>query len=140
MQTSHGRNAKGRGSMNRIIDKRGYKMRGILYLNEHINTLKMYPSESLDHWITKALVFKLLRKLKHDVVTEFEITGMGIGDVFDLTTSVQYEIETVSHPKSVKRKAEQYTRVGVEVIVIPIARLPKDNREREKALKEYIWE
>ena len=126
--------------MNRIKDKRNYRQRGMIYLPEHVNTLKMHMNETLDHWITKSLVFRLLRKLKHDVITEFEITGMGIGDVLDLTTSVQYEIETVSYSKSVKRKAEQYTRIGVEVIVIPLKNLPEDIKEREKALKEYVWE
>jgi hypothetical protein len=107
---------------------------------EHVNTLKMHSNETLDHWITKALVFRLLRKMKHDVVTEFEITGMGVGDLLDLTTSVQYEIETVSYPKYIRDRAKQYERIGVEVIVIPIGKLPDDIKEREKALREYIWE
>ena len=126
--------------MHRIIDKRDYKMRGILYLNEHVNTLKMHSNETLDHWIAKSLVFRLLRKLKHEVVTEFEITGMGVGDVFDLTASVQYEIETLSYAKHILDRAKQYQRIGIDVIVIPIKKLPKDIQEREKALKEYIWE
>ena len=124
----------------RIIDKRDYNQRGILYLNEEVNSLKMFANETLDHWITKALVFRLLRKMKHDVVTEFEITGMGVGDIFDLTSSVQYEIETISHPKHIKDRAKQYQRIGIDVIVIPIKKLPEDIKEREKALKEYIWE
>ena len=126
--------------MHRIIDKREYKQRGILYLPEHVNTLKMHTKETIDHWVTKALVFRLLRKMKHEVVTEFEITGMGVGDMFDLTTSVQYEIETKSYPKHIRDRAKQYTRIGVEVIVIPVGKLPKDIKEREKALKDYIWE
>ncbi|MDO9536848.1 MAG: hypothetical protein Q7J68_00830 [Thermoplasmata archaeon] len=126
--------------MNRIKDKREYKQRGIIYLPEHVNTLKMHSNETLDHWIAKALVFRILRKLKHDIVTEFEITGMGVGDVLDLTTSVQYEIETISYPKYIRDRAEQYTRIGVEVIVIPIRKLPDDIKEREKALMEYVWE
>lgn len=124
----------------RIIDKRGYKQRGIIYLPEHVNTLMLHPNETLDHWITKALVFRLLRKLKHDVVSEFEITGMGIGDILDLTTSVQYEIETNSQPKHIRNKAEQYIRIGVEVIVIPLKKLPKDIKEREKELKRWVIE
>jgi len=124
----------------RIKDKRNYKQRGIIYLPEHVNTLKMYPSESMDHWITKALVFRLLRKLKHEVVTEFEITGMGLGDILDLTTSVQYEVETISYPKYIQDRAKQYVRIGVDVIVIPVGKLPKDLKQRNKALKEYVWE
>ena len=100
----------------------------------------MHSTETIDHWITKALLFRILRKLKHNVVTEFEITGMGVGDVFDLTTSVQYEIETTSYSKFIQRRKEDYERTGVEVIVIPMGKLPKDVLEREKALREWAWE
>ena len=124
----------------RIIDKRGYRQRGILYLPEHVNTLKMHVNETLEHWIIKAMVFRLLRKMKHEVVTEFEITGMGVGDIFDLTASVQYEIETTSYPKYIHDRAKQYIRIGVDVIVIPIGKLPENIKEREKALKEYVLE
>ncbi len=65
---------------------------------------------------------------------------MGIGDIFDLTASVQYEIETVSYPKAVQRRGEQYARMGAEVIVIPIGRLPENVVEQEKALREWVWE
>lgn len=125
--------------MNRIKDKRGYRQRGIIYLPEHINTLKIHSNETLGHWITKALLFRILRKLRHDVVTEFEVTGMGVGDVFDLTSSVQYEIETLSQPKFIRDRAKQYVRDGVEVIVIPLKKLPIDVKEREKTLREWVW-
>lgn len=124
----------------KIIDKRGYRQRGILYLNEHVNTLKMHVNETLDHWITKAIVFRLLRKMKHDVVTEFEITGMGVGDVFDLTASRQYEVETKNTPKYIRDRLEQYKRIDVDVIVIPLAKLPKDIKELEKALEDWVIE
>ena len=124
----------------RIKDNRNYKQRGILYLPQHVNTLKMHTKESIDHWITKALLFRLLRRMKHDVVTEFEITGMGIGDVFDITTSIQYEVETRSYSKFIEKRRLDYERTGVEVIVIPLAKLPVGMKEREKVLTEYVWE
>ena len=65
---------------------------------------------------------------------------MGIGDLFDLTSSVQYEIETRSNPKHIQERAKQYQRIGIDVIVIPIGKLPEDIKEREKALMDYIWE
>ncbi len=123
----------------RIKDKRGYKQRGIIYEPQDVNRLKMHSTETLDHWVTKALVFRILRKMKHNVVTEFEITGMGVGDVFDLATSVQYEIETTSYSKFIQRRKEDYARDGVEVIVIPLKKLPEGMKEREKALGEWVW-
>ena len=124
----------------RIKDYRNYRQRGILYLPQHVNTLKMHSRETLEHWITKAILFRLPRKMKHDVVTEFEITGMGIGDVFDITTSVQYEVETTSYSKFIERRRLDYERTGVEVIVIPMAKLPVDLKERKKVLGEWVWE
>lgn len=124
----------------KIIDKRGYRQRGILYLPEHVNTLKMHWNETLNHWITKAIVFRLLRKMKHDVVTEFEVTGMGVGDVFDLTASRQYEVETKNTPKYIRDRLEQYKRMDVDVIIIPLKNLPVNIREREKALEDWIIE
>jgi hypothetical protein len=126
--------------MKKIIDHRGYKQRGILYMPQDLNRLKTFNTEALDHWIAKALLFRILRKMNHDVVTEFEITGMGVGDIFDLTKSVQYEVETISNPKSLADRAKQYIRMGIEVIVIPLAKLPEDIAEREKALREWVWE
>ena len=111
----------------------------MIYLPEHINTLKMHSTETLDHWITKALLFRIFRKLKHDIITEFEITGMGVGDVFDLTTSVEYEIETTSYSKFIERRKQDYARDGVEVIVIPLAKMPEGVKEREKVLGEWVW-
>jgi hypothetical protein len=100
----------------------------------------MHSTETLDHWLTKAIIFRLLRKMKHDVVTEFEITGMGIGDIFDLTTSTQYEIETTSYSKFLQRRKEDYARDGVEIIVIPLAKLPVGWKERGRALGEWVIE
>ena len=124
----------------KIIDKRDYNRRGILYINEHVNTLKMHVNETLEHWITKAIVFRLLRKMKHDVVTEFEITGMGVGDVFDLTTSRQYEVETKNTPKYIRDRLDQYKRMDVDIIIIPLKNLPVNIREREKALEDWVIE
>jgi hypothetical protein len=92
----------------RIKDNRNYRQRGVIFLPEHVNTLRMHTTETLDHWLTKAIIFRLLRKMKHDVITEFEITGMGIGDIFDLTTATQYEVETTSYSKFLQRRKEDY--------------------------------
>ena len=56
------------------------------------------------------------------------------------TSTFHYEIETRSNPKHTRDRAKQYQRIGIDVIVIPIKKLPKDISQREKALKEYIWE
>ena len=45
------------------------------------------------------LVFYIIRKMNHQAVTEFEVLDCGYGDVLDLDTMTDYEIETlISHP------------------------------------------
>lgn len=60
--------------------------------------------------------------------------------MFDITTSVQYEVETTSYSNFIERRRRDYERTGVEVIVIPLGKLPVDLKEREKVLMEYVWE
>lgn len=124
--------------MKKIKDNWILCRRGVVYLDEDINKLKMFTKESLDHWITKALTFYILRKMKHYVVTEFEITGLGQGDILDLTTKTQYEIETVNNHNYYKKRIEQYSRTGVDIVVIPTNKLPIYNKGKCKVLKQYI--
>ena len=98
----------------------------------------MFSKESLDHWIAKALTFYLLRKMRHDVVTEFEITGLGQGDILDLTTNTQYEIETVNNRNFHKRRVEQYKRIGVDVVVIATNKLPRYIKDKIEVIMQNI--
>ncbi|MCK4717145.1 MAG: hypothetical protein KAT70_00640 [Thermoplasmata archaeon] len=124
--------------MQKIKDNWELRRRGVVYLDSDLNRLQMFTKESLDHWTTKALVFHILRKLGHKVVTEFIIPGMGQGDILDLTTSTQYEIETVNNKHYHQKRVAQYQRIGVDVIVIPTSKLPLDLKERYKAIQAYI--
>ncbi len=107
-------------------------------MDNDINNLKMFTKESLDHWVAKALVFHILRKMKQKVVSEFEITGVGLGDILDLMTNTQYEIETVNNRNCHQKKVEQYRRIGVDVVVIPTNKLPTGLNNRYKVIKQYI--
>lgn len=57
----------------------------------------------------------------------------------DLTTNTQYEIETVNNKIYHKKRVEQYRRTGLDVVVIPVNKLPNEIKQRLKALKQYIW-
>jgi hypothetical protein len=112
--------------------------RGIIYDRKDINKLCKFVSEKLDHFITKAMVFHILRSMKHDVVTEFEVVGLGQGDVYDLTTDVQYEIDNSHRPKERNINYVKYARSGVDIIVIDCDKLPADIDERYNALKGWV--
>ena len=94
--------------------------------------------EKLNHFCAKALMFFILRELKHDVVSEVEIVDVGFGDLYDITTNVFYEFET-SGCKSVQRRVNEiYKQTGVEIIVTDVKELPDDIFQRYLKLKEYV--
>jgi hypothetical protein len=105
-----------------------------------MNKLVKSPSENWEHFAVKSQIFYILRALNHNVLTEFEITGFGIGDLLDLSTrtTCQYEIETKIRSAKHKKKIQQYARKGLEIIIIFIPKLPKDEYERYKHLKDVI--
>jgi hypothetical protein len=107
-----------------------------------LNALRLFDTgESYRHFIAKSALFYLLRKLGHEVQTEVDVYGrntsrpeytfdtfrsLGVADILDLTTNVQYEIERSNIPSKWRRKAEQYRRDGWEVIIVPIHKSPSD--------------
>lgn len=109
-----------------------------MYDEQDLNKLSMFPGESLRHWIAKAVIFYKLREMKHDLLTEIEITGMGVGDLVDLHTNTQYEIELTHMKKVHKAKEQQYRRDGFEIIVVDCHKMPRDIREIGEFLEPYI--
>ena len=124
--------------MEKTRDNYGLSIRGIDYDPKTVNQLRMFTKESLEHWTTKSMVFHILRKMNHTVLSEFTIPGVGQGDILDLTTNVQYEIETVNNRNYHARRVEHYKRAGVDVVVIPTKGLPQDIKQRYKAIQVYI--
>ena len=112
--------------------------RGLLYDVKDINKLAKFSTEKLDHWTAKCLLFYILREMKHDVLSEFEITGVGIGDILDLNTMTQYEIETRNARPTLERYNEKYKQTGIELIIIQTKYLPTNITKRYRRLKKYI--
>ena len=86
----------------------------------------------------KAIFFMVLRNLKHDVVSEVQIVGVGVGDLFDITSQVLYEFETTGCKSVQRRVNEIYKQTGIEVIVIDVKDLPDDIFQRYLKLKEFV--
>jgi len=128
-------------SLNRSIDDEDtirFSRKAILYDRSAVNKLVHDFREKLNHFCAKALMFFILRELKHDVVSEVEIVDVGFGDLYDITTNVFYEFET-SGCKSVQRRVNEiYKQTGVEIIVIDVKELPDDIFQRYLKLKEYV--
>jgi len=128
-------------SLNRSIDDEDaieYSRKAILYDKSDANKLVHDFKEKLNHFSAKALMYFILRELKHDVITEVEFVNVGFGDLYDITVNVLYEFETTGSKKIQKRVNEIYKQTGIEIIVIDVKNLPDDIFQRYLKLREYI--
>jgi hypothetical protein len=127
-------------SKKKFIDYNLLRTKGVTFNRLDINKLIKGPKESWEHFTVKSQIFYILRSLTHDVLTEFAISGFGIGDVLDLSTrtTCQYEIETRLRTTRHNKKIQQYARKGLEIIIVFTPKLPSDEYERYKYLKDVI--
>ena len=119
-------------------DPTEFSRKAILFDESNINKLVHHLKEKLNHFSAKAIMFMILRDLKHDVLSEVEVVGVGVCDLFDRSVNVIYEIETTACKKVQRRVNEIYKQTGVEVIVIDVRDLPDDIYQRYSKLKEYV--
>ena len=119
-------------------DATEFSKKAVLFDRNDINKLVCDHKEKLYHFSAKAIMFFILREMKHDVVTEVEIVNVGVGDLYDLTTGVLYEFETTGSKKAQRRVNEIYKQTKMEVIVIDVKDLPDDIFQRYMKLKEYV--
>jgi hypothetical protein len=124
----------------KIIDYNLLSTKGVTFNSLDINKLIKYPKEGWEHFAIKSQIFYILRTMDHDVLTEFEITGFGIGDILDISTRItcQYEIETAIRSAKHKKTIQKYARKGLDIIIVLIPKLPNDEYERYKYLKDVI--
>ena len=115
-----------------------FNQKAILYEDCDVNKLIHDHKEKLNHFSAKAILFMILRDMKHNVLSEVEIVSVGVSDIFDITTNTIYEFETTGCKTVQKRVNEIYKQTGVEVIVIDVQELPDDIFQRYLKLKEYV--
>ena len=121
-----------------IDDATEFSRKAILYEESDINKLVRDHKEKLNHFSAKALLYFVLRELKHNVVSEVEIVDVGFCDLYDISTRVIYEFETTGSKKVQRRVNEIYQHTGNEVIVIDVKELPDDIFQRYMKLREYV--
>ena len=115
-----------------------FSRKAIFYEDSDINKLVYDFKEKLNHFSAKAIMFMILREMKHDIVTEVEIVNVGFGDLYDISANVLYEFETTGSKKVQKRVNEIYKQTNMEIIVIDVKDLPDDIFQRYLKLKEYV--
>ena len=112
------------------FEPRELRTKAILFDDNDIGKLTMCGSETMRHFIAKAVVLYELRKLKHRCVCEAEICGIGRLDLYDLDTNCIYELESDQYPNRSRKAKDKYLQAGVDIVIIPI---PKTD-----SLKEFI--
>ena len=94
--------------------------KAILFDKDDIGKLTICSNETLRHYISKAILVYLLKRMKHRVVCEAKIEGIGKLDVFDIDTNVIYEIETEKSIANINRNKKKYQQAGVDIVIIQI--------------------
>ena len=92
--------------------------------------------ESMQHFIVKAMIFKILRKMGRSVGTEIETKG-GIADVIDLDNLIVYEVETNLNKNKIKEKLNQFKEFR-DLFLIDVRKLPKNLKQLENKLKNFV--
>jgi hypothetical protein len=127
-------------SKKKFIDYNLLRTKGVSFNYLDMNKLIKYPTENWEHFAVKSQIFYILRTMNHNVLTEFEITGFGIGDIIDLSTRItcQYEIETTLKSAKHQKTIQKYARKGLDIIIVFTPKLPNDEYERYMHLKDVI--
>ena len=75
-------------------DPTEFNRKAILLDESDINKLGHHLNEKLNHFSTKAILFMILRDLKHDVFSEVEIVGVGfaISSIFQLKSFMSLKL------------------------------------------------
>ena len=101
------------------------------------NCLFMHTGkESLKHWLTKAVLFKLIRDRGRTAGTEIELNG-GIIDVVDIDNLIGYEVESKPNVSTAKRKLKRLWQLR-DVFFIDAGKVPDDIGEAEKYLERFV--
>lgn len=93
-------------------------------------------SETMKHWLVKAIIFKSLREAGRRVGTEVEVNG-GIVDVLDADNMIAYEVENNLTRKKLSAKLSSLSGLR-DVFFIDILEVPDDMLEAEEYIRERV--
>lgn len=93
-------------------------------------------SETMKHWLVKAIIFKILRERRTQVGTEVEVNG-GIVDVLDIDNMIAYEVENRFTKRKLLEKLRNISGLR-DVFFIDILEVPDDICEAESFVREKV--
>ena len=86
------------------------------------NCLYPHNSESMKHWLIKAIIFKLLYDCNRIVRTETEIDGY-IVDILDESNLIAYEVETKIKNGKIEERVKKLWKLH-DVFIIDVQKVP----------------
>ena len=96
-----------------------------------------FRGESLKHFMAKSCLFYMLRELKHDVISEFELPETYI-DLCDKTTMTFYEFELTPTSPRLAVKVDKCNYVGYDLIIIDCREMPDDIYQMRMFLEKFF--
>ena len=111
--------------------------KAILFQESDVGKLTICSNEQLRHFLAKAVLLYHLLRMKHKVVCEAEIAGIGKGDLFDLNTRIQYEVETEKSIANINKMKEKYRQTGIDLIIVQIKKMPNDIKGMETYIDQF---
>lgn len=84
--------------------------------------LKTSKSETWQHFLVKALIYKILYDKGKAVTTEYETEG-AIADIFNLSENIVYEVQKDVNSEKIKKKIEDFKQFD-DVLIIDLDKVP----------------
>lgn len=103
-----------------------------------VNKLLPSTDEKLKHYVAKAVLAHALIDMKHRIVTEVCLDGIGRLDLYDIDTKTVYEIESKQYLAESERLKAKYRTAGVDIVIISIHGLSGDIMAMQTYLKSFI--
>jgi hypothetical protein len=108
-----------------------------IYNHLDLNRLTLAENEKLNEFINKSILFYILNELNHDVVSDFNINGLGDVEIYDFSARTAYIFELHRLNEYKMDIDELNNEHDVDVIGIDSESLPEDVHQRYMKLREY---
>lgn len=98
-----------------------------------LDCVRMRSPEQIKHFLVKTCVCMLLRNWDHEFMTEVKTKRGTVMDVFDLSTGLNYEIQS-------KGQKESYADGGgiIDTVIIPAEKCPNEFLSALHWLEKYL--
>ena len=109
------------------------------YNHVDFNRLTLAENVRLNEFVNKSILFYILNELNHDVISDFNMKGLGNVELYDLSARTAYVFELHRLNEYRLEIDELNNGHDIDVIGIDTEDLPDDFFQRYLKLKEYVF-